>query len=160
MNNNSDIIQQLVMDIFHHMGVICSVEVAIFDRVNNSQGYNINVNSDTNLSYVYGRNGSNIGSIEHLIRVALSRKDEFKLQIPFISLDINGIRKEKHEQIKNMAISVASRVKLNGRPEIMAPMDAFERRIVHNELATLTDIETESIGIDPNRRIVVKPILA
>lgn len=159
MTDQKDTIQDVVMDLFHHAGVSCNVEVVEFERLNNNNGFNVSVNSEDNLTYLSGRNGSNLGSIEHLIRVVLTKKEQFKSIVPFITLDVNGIRKERHEKIKNLAMSVAYRVTETGRPEVLHPMDAFERRIVHNELATLTNIETESIGMDPNRRIVVKPVI-
>jgi len=153
------IIQEVTLDLFHHVGVSCSVDVVRVEDDNHLNSFEVSVTSDQNLSAYSGRNGVNIGSFEHLVRILLVRQNEFKDGVPYISLDINNIKKERHDQVKLLARTVASRVIENKRPEVMAPMDSFERRLVHNELATVVNIETESIGIDPNRRIVVKPVL-
>ncbi|MCD6402414.1 hypothetical protein J7L36_00985, partial [bacterium] len=75
----------------------------------------------------------------------------------YINLDINKYKKKKTEYLKELANSVADQVALTKKEKVLPPMQAFERRIIHLELADRSDVTTESIGKEPERRVVVKP---
>jgi len=57
------------------------------------------------------------------------------------------------------ALEVAHRVRISKKAEALVPMSSYERRLVHVELASYADLETESIGEEPKRRIVIKPLI-
>jgi len=59
--------------------------------------------------------------------------------------------------LKELAKSVADEVALTKKERILEPMSAYERRIIHLELASRPDVTTESIGKEPKRRVVIKP---
>jgi len=102
-----------------------------------------------------GQNGKTLNEIQHLLKAILKRKipEDF-----YISLDINDYKKKKTEYLKETAKSLADQVSLTKQEKILAFMPAYERRIVHLELAERPDVTTESIGREPERRIIVKPI--
>jgi spoIIIJ-associated protein len=75
----------------------------------------------------------------------------------YIDLDINDYKKKKIEYLKELARSVADEVALDKKEKILPAMPAYERRIIHMELAERGNITTESIGKEPERRIVIKP---
>lgn len=103
-----------------------------------------------------GQNGQTLNEIQHLLKKILKRK------IPgdfYINLDINDYKKKKTEYLKETAKSLADQVALTKEEKILASMPAYERRIIHLELADRKDITTESIGREPERRIVVRPCL-
>jgi spoIIIJ-associated protein len=75
----------------------------------------------------------------------------------YIDLDVNDYKKKKIEYLKEMAKSGADEVSLTKIEKQLAPMPAYERRIVHLELLNRNDVIGESIGEDPSRRIVIKP---
>ena len=101
-----------------------------------------------------GQNGQTLAEIQHLLKIILRRgiSDEF-----YIDLDINDYKKKKIEYLKETAVSLADEVVLSKKEKILAPMSAYERRIIHLELADRKDITTESIGREPERRIVIRP---
>ena len=55
-----------------------------------------------------------------------------------------------------IAEETAQKVRDYGREQEMRPMNAFERRVVHMVLAEMPELETESIGEDPNRKVIVR----
>jgi len=101
-----------------------------------------------------GEGGQTLVEIQHLLKAILKRKisDSF-----FIDLDINGYKKKKIEYLKELARTVADEVGITKKEKILSPMPAYERRIIHLELAGRSDVTTESIGQEPERRIVIRP---
>jgi len=119
----------------------------------------VSVESEKDLSTLIGKNGQNLNAFEHLIRLIALRKNkpEFK-DINFI-VDINDYRKSRARYILDLARSAANRVIGAQKAEALAPMSSYERRLVHTELASNKDIQTQSIGEEPHRRIVIKPLI-
>lgn len=101
-----------------------------------------------------GEGGQTLVDIQHLLKAILKRKfqDNF-----YIDLDINGYKKKKIDYLKEMARSVANEVSLMREEKDLSPMPAYERRIIHMELAERGDITTESVGREPERRVIIKP---
>ena len=75
----------------------------------------------------------------------------------YIDLDIQNYKKKKAEYLKELARSLADEVSLTKKEKNLDPMPAYERRIIHLELAERKDISTESIGEEPERKIVIRP---
>jgi spoIIIJ-associated protein len=101
-----------------------------------------------------GKNGQNLQALEHLVRVATIKDSPTTA----IVVDVNDYRKAKASQVIELARRAVAKVRSTRRAEALAPMSSYERRVVHMELASVPDIITESIGQDPQRRIVVKPL--
>lgn len=101
-----------------------------------------------------GEGGQTLAEIQHLLKAILKRKIEEDF---YINLDINGYKERKEDYLRELVRSVADEVILTKQEKELAPMPAYERRIVHMELSTREGIESESIGQDPGRRIVVRP---
>lgn len=101
-----------------------------------------------------GEKGQTMLAIQRLLRVITRRK---VLETFYIDLDINDYKKKKVEYLRETARSVADEVALIKKEKILSPMPAYERRIIHLELADRQDITTESIGEEPERRVVIKP---
>jgi len=72
-------------------------------------------------------------------------------------VDVEGYRRRQRSRLVAHARDVAQRVKRTGREDELEPMTAFERKIVHDAVATVVGVETISRGEDPERRVVVRP---
>ena len=103
-----------------------------------------------------GERGQTLAEIQHLLKAMLRRKiaEQF-----YINVDINDYKRKKTEYLKEMARSVADEVALSKKERILEPMPAYERRIIHLELAEREDIVSESIGQEPERRVVIRSYL-
>jgi len=106
-----------------------------------------------------GEGGQTLAEIQHLLKVILKRK---LASLPisesfYINLDINNYKQKKYEYLKELARSAADEVVLSKKEKTLAPMPAYERRIIHLELANRQDVTTESIGQEPERRIIISP---
>ena len=101
-----------------------------------------------------GEKGQTLFEIQHLLKAILKREISENF---YIDLDINDYKKKKIEYLKDLARSVADEVSLTKKERILSPMPAYERRIIHLEIAGRKDVTTESIGQDPERRVVIRP---
>ena len=101
-----------------------------------------------------GEGGQTLNEIQHLFKAILKRK----ISEPFyINLDINDYKKKKTEYLKELARSLADEVSLTKKEKTLAPMPAYERRIIHLELSSRSDVVSESTGEEPDRKIVIRP---
>ncbi len=101
-----------------------------------------------------GEKGQTLVEIQRLLK-AISRRminQEF-----YIDLDINGYKKKKVEYLKELAKSIADDVALLKQEKELPSMSAYERRVIHMELASREDINTDSVGREPERKVVVRP---
>lgn len=102
-----------------------------------------------------GEKGEVLFEIQHLLKVILKRKIEN--QDFYLDLDINDYKKKKINYLKELARELANEVFLTKKEKILPPMPPFERRIIHLELTNHPNVTTESIGQEPERRVVIKP---
>jgi len=127
------------------------VEIEILPQ--KDQTIPINIKSEEP-QILIGEGGKTLLEIQHLLKAISKRKIEGNF---YIDLDINNYKKKKIEYLKELARSVADEVALTKKEKKLAPMPAYERRIIHLELAGRPDVTTESTGQEPERSIVVKP---
>lgn len=92
-------------------------------------------------------------ALDHICNLLL-RKEE----LPSYVVDVNLYRKERERLIIELARAAAHKASLRKESVELPPMNAYERRIVHMELAAKPDLVTESIGDSKDRRVVVKLI--
>ena len=74
-------------------------------------------------------------------------------------VDAGGYRERRRAMLEEEAAIAAERAKRNGEPVRLEPMSASERRMVHEVLKDRSDVETYSEGDEPDRRIVVAPLI-
>ncbi|MFH0803656.1 MAG: R3H domain-containing nucleic acid-binding protein [Candidatus Tagabacteria bacterium] len=105
-----------------------------------------------------GENGQNLLALNHLVKKIAERdlnvNDEEKI---IFSLDVNDYQAKKIDDLKNLARLNAQRVRYFKKEITLKPMTSFERRIIHAVLTESPDITTESVGEEPNRKVVIKP---
>ena len=73
-------------------------------------------------------------------------------------MDVNNYKKERERLITELAKAAARKVLAEKKDVELPVMNAYERRLVHVELAARPDVKTESVGEGTNRHIVVKPL--
>ena len=105
------------------------------------------------LDNLVGRDGEVLDALQELTRLAVqsSTGDRSRLM-----LDISGFRENRRTDLKALADEKAAEAKASGAPIKLKPMNAFERKIVHDRIQEL-GLSSESEGEDPNRFVVVFP---
>jgi spoIIIJ-associated protein len=128
------------------------VEVDVLIKENQTAAINIKTQEP---KILIGEGGQTLNEIQHLLKIVLRRR--IIAEPFFIDLDISDYKKKKNEYLKEIAKETADEVSLTQKEKILPAMSAYERRIVHLALAGRSDVKTESLGQDPDRKIVVKP---
>ena len=105
------------------------------------------------LSHLVGREGEVLDAIQELTRLAVqtSTGDRSRLM-----LDIDGFRAGRKKELKKLAEDMADEAKTTGNSIKLKPMNAFERKIIHDTIQDL-GLSSESDGEDPNRFVVIYP---
>lgn len=116
----------------------------------------ITISSDQDLRILIGRDGQNLKALEHIVRLVISRKH---FPLPEFVLDVNDYRRLRMQVVVGQALTAAERVRTTKKAEALPPMSAYERKLVHLGLTSSPEVETESIGEEPQRRVVIKPII-
>lgn len=94
-----------------------------------------------------------VESINHLFQLIAQRRGG-----DAIYLDINNYRKEREKLITELAKAAARKVTATKAEIILPPMNSYERRIVHMELAAHPEVKTESQGMGKERSVSIRPV--
>lgn len=150
LNQNSlKKIKETVKEFFKKMTF--EVEIKILPQKDQTIPINIKTSEP---QILIGERGQTLTEIQQLLKAILKRKIEEPF---FIDLDISDYKKKKIDYLKEMARAAADEVALTKKEKWLPSMPAYERRIIHLELAERSNITTESIGQEPERRVVVRP---
>jgi len=106
------------------------------------------------LGALIGRKGERLSALQHLVNLMLSRQMGTWTRV---LVDVEDYRGRRERQLREIAERAAKRVVETGKMLQLEPMPALERRWVHLALKSNPDVATQSIGEEPNRRIVVLP---
>lgn len=108
----------------------------------------------SDLGVLIGRRGEKLASLQHLVNLIVAKKEG---QYNRIAIDVENYRGRREEQLRDVAERAAKRVSQSGKIIQLEPMPAIERRIVHLTLVENPKVRTQSVGVEPNRRIVILP---
>lgn len=111
--------------------------------------------SGGNLAVLIGRHGRTLEALQTVITTLLSSR--LKFYYPIV-VDIESYRSRAKKKIEQMALNAASRAKSHGSSVKLAPMNAYDRRLVHLALRGDAEVTTHSEGEDPDRYVVVTPV--
>jgi spoIIIJ-associated protein len=130
------------------MGLEGTVEIA-----SGGETSRLNVQGD-DLGALIGRRGEKLASLQHIVNLIVGRREG---QHHRIAIDVENYRGRREEQLRDVADRAAKRVIQSGKIIQLEAMPAVERRIVHMALLENPKVRTQSVGVEPNRRIVVLP---
>src|SRR3989338_2578242 len=152
-NNLKEQITETIHKMAGFMEMECQVDVKEEVDDKNNRALLVSVYTPENARFLIGKDGQNLKSLEHIIRAMFIKKME---GLSNIVVDVNDYKKSRSSYVIDIARQAVMRVRSTQKAEALLPMSSYERRIVHMELASYPDIATESIGSDPQRRIVIK----
>ncbi len=102
-----------------------------------------------------GAHGAHLAALQHIIRGII--RDALPPDTRVV-VDVNGYRARREQDLLVMAESAVARAMQQGQAVTLAPMNPADRRVIHTALANRTDIRTESLGEEPNRAVVIRPV--
>jgi spoIIIJ-associated protein len=106
------------------------------------------------LSILIGRQAETLNALQYISGLIIGK--ELGHSIPLV-LDVEGYRRRRTQQLKYLARRMADQAVKTGRSQVLEPMPANERRIIHIELRENPDVTTESVGEEPRRKVTIIP---
>ena len=103
--------------------------------------------------YLIGKNGERLRDCEILLSKIISRAEKKR-----VYLDINNFKRKKEEELKEIIRKIAQRCNYKKEDASLPPMNAYQRRLVHLEISKYPDLTTESVGQEPERRVIIKSL--
>ena len=148
-------IKKIVENIFKTMGFKDpEIEIKKDNTLKDKEVINVNLDLSSRDADCFIKDGSEgLNALQHIVRLILARDGLGQF---FITLDINGYKEGRKNELMEIAIDIAKKVRRTKEAVILEPMPAFERRIIHLKLAEQPDIVTESIGEEPERKVVIR----
>jgi len=108
------------------------------------------------LRHLVGPEGAVLDALQELTRLAVARETGVRSRL---MLDVGGHRARRRTDLTALGTKAAEQVIASGEPVKMAPMTAFERKVVHDAIAA-AGLRSESEGVEPERFVVVLPAQA
>ena len=118
-----------------------------------SEGGRAHVSIVTDGDVLVGRNGEVLEALQELARLAVMTETGHRSRL---MLDVAGHRDKRRKELEVLAKDAIAEVVEDGEPVRLAPMNPFERKIVHDVVAA-AGLVSESEGEEPKRRVVVLP---
>jgi spoIIIJ-associated protein len=109
---------------------------------------------EDDMALLIGRQGQTLDAIQELARTAVGRRLDQRIKV---LIDVEDYRKRQDDRLMEHAREVAERVADSGTEERLDPMNAYERKLVHDVVAEVEGVESVSEGADPDRFVVVRP---
>ena len=113
----------------------------------------VDINGE-DLSILIGRQAETLNALQYISSLIVGK--ELGHSIPLV-IDVEGYRKRRTQQLKYLARRMADQAVKTGRRQVLEPMPANERRIIHIELRDNPEVSTESIGEEPRRKVTINP---
>lgn len=141
-------IKEFLKNIVNDMGLDANIEYKTREE---TEWFNI---ITSNNPILIGKNGRTIDAIQTILNQVLNKEIEayFRVQI-----DVGDYKIKKQGRLEKLAKYTAKDVAMSKCEVKLEPMNAYERRIIHNILTNSKDVKTESVGEEPNRCVVIKP---
>ena len=114
----------------------------------------VSVEGGNDLGKFVGRGGEVLDALQELTRLAVQQQTGTRSRL---MLDVAGWRAGRRSDLTAVGVEVCERVKSTGESEELSPMTPFERKIVHDAVASVAGVRSESAGVEPSRRVVVLP---
>jgi spoIIIJ-associated protein len=102
-----------------------------------------------------GVRGTHLAALQHIIHCVLRQQLGQHIHT---RIDVNGYQSRRERDLLEMAETAAKQVQTTGRTIVLKAMGPADRRMIHTGLSTRTDVSTASIGAEPNRKVVIKPV--
>jgi spoIIIJ-associated protein len=144
--------KQILEELMGHLGFDVRVDIETGD----TNRLNVVGEGDEKeaLGALIGRKGERLSALQHLVNLMLSRRMG---EWTRVLVDVEDYRGRRERQLREIARRAAARVVETGKMLQLEPMPALERRWVHIALRDDPNVITQSIGEEPNRRVVVLP---
>lgn len=147
--------EQIVSRLLQEMRIRAQVTASYADQPNATGETPLQVDiRGKDLTILIGPQAETLNALQYLVTLIMGKK--IGRAIPII-IDVEGYRTRRENQLRRLARKMAEQAVKTGRRQVLEPMPANERRIVHLELRDFEGVTTESIGEEPRRKVTIIP---
>ena len=114
--------------------------------------FTLNIKTEENTSLIIGKRGVTLNSLQFLVN---NYAKKFSSHFFRIEVDCDDYRESRRKTLEELALNLAKKSKKIGKPVELEPMTSVERKIIHNALTGIKNVETESRGEEPYRYLVI-----
>jgi spoIIIJ-associated protein len=109
---------------------------------------------DVGSGLLIGRRGATLDALQELVRCAVQRQTERRSRV---RVDVEGYRARHVEKLRDRCREAIAQVRESGQPVRLEPMDAYERKLMHDLVSKTGGVTSSSEGTEPKRRVVIHP---
>lgn len=146
---NQDRIVSYLQNIVIAMGY---PDVTVDFREDGNRHFTLNIKTEENTSLIIGKRGITLNSLQFLVN---NFAKKFSSHYFRIEVDCDDYRENRKKTLEDLALNLAKKSKKIGKPVELEPMTSIERKIIHNALTGIKNVETESRGEEPHRYLVI-----
>lgn len=146
LNEEADLAADFVEGLLDILELPGDIEI----EVDESQAF-VNV-VEVGSGLLIGRRGATLDALQELVRAATQRQVERRSHV---RVDIEGYRYRQLEKLKDRCRDGIAQVRETGEPFRLEPMDAYERKVMHDLVARTGGVSSSSEGVEPRRRVVI-----
>lgn len=151
LDEQADIAADFLQDLLDKMDLDADVEPHFVDGTMYVEIWG--AEGDDEMGILIGRHGSVLDGLQELVKVIVGHRTGTRCRLV---VDVEDYQKRRRSRLVAKAKDAAKRAQRSGKPERLEPMNAFERKIVHDAISSIRGVESESEGEEPDRRVIVK----
>ncbi len=151
LDEQADVAADFLQGLLDEMGIEADVDPNLVDGVMYLDV--LGREDDEDMGLLIGRHGQTLEALQELVRGAVQRQTGERCRV---IVDVEDYRKRRRAQLAARAREVAKRVARTGKEEVLEPMRAYDRKIVHDAAASISGVETLSEGEEPDRSVVIR----
>ena len=146
---NKDSIVNYLQNIVVAMGY---PDATVDFREDGNRHFTLDIKTEENTSLIIGKRGITLNSLQFLVN---NYAKKFSSHYFRIEVDCDDYRENRKKTLEELALNLAKKSKKIGKPVELEPMTSIERKIIHNALTGIKNVETESRGEEPHRYLVI-----
>jgi spoIIIJ-associated protein len=146
------IIGTSTQELLAQLKIPAKVAVSEFKDDDDKTGYNVEISGDE-LGVLIGYHGETLNHLQQILSLIVNNKLEEWVRI---IVDIDGWRQQRKEAISVLVQQAVQKVRTSGQSQVLPPMSAHERRIVHTEIIKHDDMTSHSEGEGLSRKVIIE----
>ncbi len=151
LETQSDIVEGFVSGLLDEMGLDARVVSSIEDDRLSVEAQGLN------LGLAIGHRGETVRAITEIARTIVQRQSDGDA-VGTLTVDVGGYRERRRTFLEEFARNQAEAVLADGRKRALEPMGSADRKVIHDTVADIDGVDTESEGSDRDRRVVIRPV--
>jgi spoIIIJ-associated protein len=150
--DNIQIIGKTTQELLGYLKISAKVAVSENKDETETPYFMVEISGDE-LGALIGYHGETLNHFQHILSLAINNKLTDRIKI---LVDIDGWRAQRRESLESMAHQAIQKVKTTGNAQVLPPMSAYERRIIHSIISSETDVTSHSEGEDAARKVIIE----